>query len=184
LYGNILFHGKSLSAYDEGAKGTLAWFYNPLIGWEVPAGLCVLFIGMGVLFVFHKSRVLALQGNAVNYTRKIKDLEETIRDKNSALFGLGNDRDNMATMIGNVRKELSQYREGYDSVSREIAKVKEQCQAELVSKDQDHERVLDVIKREFSEVILLTKKDCRGQIEQIKKQYENQGRPIMDENTI
>ena len=143
-----------------------------------------MFIGMGVLFVFHKSRVLALQGNAVNYTRKIKDLEETIRDKNSALFGLGNDRDNMATMIGNVRKELSQYREGYDSVSREIAKVKEQCQAELVSKDQDHERVLDVIKREFSEVILLTKKDCRGQIEQIKKQYENQGRPIMDENTI
>ena len=134
--------------------------------------------------MFHKSRVLALQGNAVNYTRKIKDLEETIRDKNSALFGLGNDRDNMATMIGNVRKELSQYREGYDSVSREIAKVKEQCQAELVSKDQDHERVLDVIKREFSEVILLTKKDCRGQIEQIKKQYENQGRPIMDENTI
>ena len=39
-------------------------------------------------------------------------------------------------MIGNVRKELSQYREGYDSMSREIAKVKEQCQAALAAKDQ------------------------------------------------
>ena len=71
-YGNILFHGKPLSAYDDRAKGTLAWFLNPLIGWEVPAALCVLFIGIGVLFVFHKSRVLALHGNAMNYTRKIK----------------------------------------------------------------------------------------------------------------
>jgi hypothetical protein len=177
-YNRVRFQGIPLSVYDARAEETVGWFYNPLDGWEVLAALCVLFIGIGVLIVYHKSRVLGLEGNAANYRRRIEELEKSIRDKNATLSEREEEKRNNAAEIGNLRKELSQYRANYDFSNREITKTKEQCQAALQSKDYDHAKIVSTLKDDFAEVILVTKKECRIKIEQIKKQYENRNGPV------
>ena len=183
-YYKIRYRGIPLSAYDERAKETGAWLYNPLAGWEVMATLGVLFIGIGVLFVYYKSKVLDLEGTVATYHRKTKDLEETIRDKNGILSALERESSNKTAEIGNLRKDVSQYKAVSDTASREIAKIKEQCQAALAAKEASCKTEIANIKDAFSEVILSTKKECKTQIEQIKKQYEILDKQVGDANTI
>ena len=64
---------------------------------------------------------------------------------------------NKATETDNLKKTLAQYKASYDLISRENTAMKEQSQAVLAKKDQEHVAEKAVMKVAFAETILMMK---------------------------
>ena len=69
---------------------------------------------------------------------------------------------NKAAETDNLKKTLAQYKASYDLISRENTTMKEQSQAVLAKKDQEHVAEKAVMKVAFAETILTMKNQWRA----------------------
>lgn len=153
----VYFQGVLLSVVNDKTKETRSWILNPLENWKIPVVIFGIFLGIGAMIIFFKSRLMLLERDKAEFDRKIKDFEETIQRKNAYLGEMDVTERNKAAETDNLKKTLAQYKASYDLISRENATMKEQSQAVLAKKDQEHVAEKAVMKVAFAETILAMK---------------------------
>jgi hypothetical protein len=153
----VYFQGVLLSVVNDKTKETQAWILNPLENWKIPVVIFGILLGIGAMIIFFKSRLMLLERDKAEFDRKIKDFEETIQSKNAYLREMDVTERNKAAETDNLKKTLAQYKASYDLISRENTAMKEQSQAVLAKKDQEHVAEKAVMKVAFAETILTMK---------------------------
>jgi hypothetical protein len=153
----VYFQGIVSSVVNDKTKETRSWILNPLENWKIPVVIFVILLGIGAMIIFFKSRLMLLERDKAEFDRKIKDFEETIQSKNAYLREMDVTERNKAAETDNLKKTLAQYKASYDLISRENATMKEQGQAVLAKKDQEHVAEKAVMKVAFAETILTMK---------------------------
>jgi hypothetical protein len=153
----VYFDGVLLSVVNKSAKETRSWILNPLENWEMPVLLFGVFIAIGAIIIFYKSRLLLLEYDKAEFNQMVKGFEETIQRKNAYLGEMDATARSRSAETDNLKKTLAQYKASYDSMSRENTAMKEQSQAVLAKKDQEHVAEKAVMKVAFAETILTMK---------------------------
>ena len=153
----VYFQGVLLSVVNDKTKETRSWILNPLENWKILVLLFGIFLGIGAMMIFFKSRLMLLDRDKTGVSQKIKDFEETIHRKNTYIGEMETTERNKAAETDNLKKTLAQYKASYDLISRENTAMKEQSQAVLAKKDQEHVAEKAVMKVAFAETILTMK---------------------------
>lgn len=153
----VYFQGIVSSMVNDKTKETRSWILNPLENWKILVLLFGIFLGIGAMMIFFKSRLILLDRDKTGVSQKIKDFEETIHRKNTYIGEMETMERNKATETDNLKKTLAQYKASYDLISRENTAMKEQSQAVLAKKDQEHVAEKAVMKVAFAETILMMK---------------------------
>jgi hypothetical protein len=150
----VYFEGVLLSVVNDKNKETQGWILNPLESWKIPVLLFGVFIAIGAIIIFYKSRLMLLEREKAEHDREIADFREIMRRKDSQIAEQSNELRFKSAEVEKQRSSHAQYKASYEAMSLENTTMKEQCNAALVKKDREFAAKAEDMCRKFAATIL------------------------------
>lgn len=135
-------------------KSIKPWLFNPADLWEPAVVFFIVFIGMGIVVIYYKSRLAAASRASAEFGKKIEELKIEVGNKDSSLSVLREDLYKKEAEVDSLKKAYSQYKGLYESENQKVQSIEGKLKNEFALKEQKYLEKIRETKLALAEEVL------------------------------